>query len=163
MINRRNFLGTLALLPTAPSLLAGYKGDSCLDSGSFYPMDLRLIKDGWGNTKLKVAKGPYSIEIFDAKDCIDCHGLCATAEVVHISVQELELGENQRLVLSWDNSALKSEERIKWINSLKRCQVTKQERVDIYNVLKKLRGPHNCCWDSKKVEKWGVNQLCTWG
>lgn len=37
-MNRRNFLGTLVLAPTAPSLLAGYKGDSCLDVGSFYPL-----------------------------------------------------------------------------------------------------------------------------
>ena len=37
-------------------------------------------------------------------------------------------------------------ERTKWINSLKRVKLNKQEIKDIYQVLKKLRGPHNCVY-----------------
>lgn len=154
MINRRGFLGSLVVASVVPSsLFAGYKGDVRLDNGSFYPLDMRLVKSEWGGVALKVSKGPYSVT-GSANDCVDCHGLCATAEVARIMSDELELGvENQKLVLSsywdFDFSVDGEKERTKWINSLKRFHMPLEDFKEIYKALSKLRGPHNCVWAKK--------------
>ena len=157
MINRRNFLGTLAVLPTVPSLFAGYKVESHLDIDSFHPMNMRLVKDNWGNIKLKITKGPYSTECYSGhQDCRDSHGICATSELVLIAKHDLELGEeNQKLIWSkdWGWSPEEMEIRTKFIEGLRRIKLTKQEVIEIYDVLRKLRGPHDCYYSNMSTEK----------
>lgn len=137
-LSRRSFLGILAL-PLLPAI------DVPLNVESI-PLDIQLIKGEFGSTKLKISKGPYTVISHTANDCVDYHGLCATAEVALIIKNELELGEeNQRLVLEryWD---FEDKERDKWIKSLKRFDLSLKDFQSIYDVLKELRGSHNCVY-----------------
>ena len=112
-----------------------------------YPLNIELIKGEWGNVLLEITKGPYKVISCTANDCKDCHGLCATLEVTHMIVQELELGnENLELIYRthYDFSEFHMKQRKDWINSLRRFNTSKEEKMQIYNILKKLRGPHNC-------------------
>lgn len=136
MINRRKFLYTLGVLPFASIF---FKQSN---------LNIQVFKDEFGNDKLKVSKGPYTVISHTANDCRDCCGVCATVEVMRIIQNELELSpENNLLVLkNWHN--FQDKERKQWINSLKRCNISPEECSKIYKVLKELRGPHNCFLES---------------
>lgn len=140
---RRKFLGILAL-PLFPAI-TNISDQFHLNVESI-PLEIELIKNEFEITKLKISKGPYTVISHTANDCVDCCGVCATAELALLIKNELELGEeNQRLMLEryWD---FEDKERREWIESLKRFNLPLKDFQSIYSVLKKLRGSHNCVY-----------------
>jgi hypothetical protein len=95
--------------------------------------------------RLIVSKGPYECECgyTSGQDLRDCHGLCATREWAWCICEQLEYSHESMMKiyrLPWDGS----EKRKIALESLRRIKLTKQEKQEIYNVCKKLRGEHHC-------------------
>lgn len=132
-MNRRNFLKSAVVLAAAPTvLLSQPKSGLVWDSfkGWFNPYNIIVSKNGFATT--------FASELTDLQDC---HGLCATDEMVEIIVFDLEYGAEawKRLIHTDDE---KTRDKLK--KSLKRVSITPYERNEIYIAVKNLRGQHDC-------------------
>lgn len=145
MINRRDFLKSAAVIAAFPSSLL-----AC-------PPMLKWTKfsDDWYFEHYVVSKGPYSASFqTPLNQLADCHGLCATQELLALIVQEIQYGrENlvKMLHMPWGTEQAE-QERQKALKSLIRVRLSGDEISEIYNVLKTLRGPHEC--PLKVHEEW---------
>lgn len=136
MMARRNFLKAAAAVVIFPSSLLAVT-----------PPKSNLI---WSELKGEwcpqhvVRKGPYAA-IFhsEMRQLTDCHGLCATEEVLAILVMELEYGRDA-IKKVWDIPYENTAEREAAWKRYRRCELTKEEMKEIYQFITKLRGPHDC-------------------
>lgn len=144
MINRRDFLKSAAAIAAFPSSLLAS------------PM-LKWTKfsDDWNFEHHVVSKGPYSASFCTPLNFLaDCHGLCATQEMLVLVIQEIQYSRENLikiLHMPWGTEQAEKE-RKKALKSLMRVRLSGDEIAEIYNVLKELRGPHEC--PLKVHEEW---------
>jgi len=137
-MNRRTFLKSAVCLAACPSTLLAHK-----PQGLFWS----TTRNEWimPNCTNTVGKGPYSVVFGSLKDLYDCHNLCATAEMAAVVVTQLQYSkEDMKRIwdIPWENT--KEKERAR--KDLRRIEITKEEVMEIYNVMEALRGPHDCVW-----------------
>lgn len=141
-MNRRNFLKAAAVLTVFPtSLFAVQPAKSELVWTS--------IDGEWGKS-IRVKKGPWDASFdINLHEMEDCHGLCATEELAYLIEEEIVYGL-EGLKKIWAVSWFEEEndrKRKKLMKDLKRVKLSNSERLEIRQVLKTLRGPHNCVHD----------------
>ncbi len=138
-MNRRNFLKTAAVLAVCPIQL-------------YQPQKSLLVWDSfddWGR-KLIVSKNGFAATFYSEPmgDLRDCHGLCATDEMVEIIEAEIVYGEEGLRRIMQVGFYFNEEEEEKKIKKLKRelrrVTLLPCERKEIYDVIANLRGPHDC-------------------
>lgn len=135
-MNRRTFLKSAAFLAACPSTLLAYKPQGLFWYTQPNEWSMPICTNA-------VSKGPYSVVFGYLKDLCDCHNLCATAEIAAVVVTQLQHSK-ESLKKIWDIPLENVKERERVWKDLRRIEVTKEEVMEIYNVMKVLRGEHNC-------------------
>jgi hypothetical protein len=104
-----------------------------------------------------ISKGPHNISVSQSigQDLIDCHNICATSEMTHIVCDQLEYGPNLGPLFHatseiWDKYLdFSSKELDKEISAAKQkfriFTLTRKERFRIHQLMKEMRGEHDCC------------------
>jgi hypothetical protein len=98
---------------------------------------------------LNLSKGPYSFAIHSYMGLIDCHGICANDEMTHIIIQQIKYGEEglKKLINNFYYGYYESKEYKDALISLKRIDISPEEKKEIDRVIAKLRGPHDCVYN----------------
>jgi hypothetical protein len=133
-INRRDFLGhTTAGLLILPDI-------------KLKDNELHFVSmpNNFGGPYMKVVKGDHEC-VFSTcfKGGVDYHNVCVTGEMALLVVQELEYGKKgiEQLLSIGLNEEKK---RKQMLISLKKYNLTKEEKLRVFSLMKKIRGHHEC-------------------
>jgi len=155
-MNRRDFLatvGSMALVPVLPNFLVA--APKPVHWTLLCPLRIREIPwpDDWHirDTKIEISKGPYKVSFAGCGpgDLHDCHGLCATDEMVQMLVDQLEIGDEglRHLYSTWEWSDYSDEgnsRRMQLIENYRWFRLTYEEKSQIWACINKNRGEHDC-------------------
>lgn len=155
-MNRRQFFrcGCAALaLPFVPQVADAAPVDLGLKIRRIYD------PEAFVPNKVEFSKGPHKtiMTCGSGQDLRDCHGLCATHEMVYITVDYLEYSQ-ESLTQIWtmpkhiEYFSPEAEARSKKLKKeLRRCVVTKEERLKIFAFWHIDRGPHDCVYPALRL------------
>jgi hypothetical protein len=131
---RRNFLKLLSIIPFGILSFDKPNKDRLIIRGPFV-----LNDDFVSHSKWKFSKGPYSalMSLWAGEDLRDSHGLCASDEIAYLIILELEYGPN------YYKSDFKT--------LVKRVELTKEEKQEIFKISRHIRGPHICVHNHYKM------------